>query len=187
MISKWNRRYLQVEHSERQPLHLIERIAREYPPGVALDLACGLGRNTLCLAEHGWQVTALDASAVAITRLRETVLARGLLVQPRLQDLEASDFVIETERFDLICDCFYLHRPLIPRIRSGVRAGGLVAFVLPMIDDTPGLKPMNPDFLVEAGEVRSWFEDWEILEYSEKSEAPGRNVAQLFARRPASL
>jgi SAM-dependent methyltransferase len=40
-------------------------------PGRALDLACGEGRNALWLAEQGWQVTAVDFSAVAIARARE--------------------------------------------------------------------------------------------------------------------
>lgn len=41
------------------------------PPGRALDLACGEGRNALWLAAHGWQVTAVDFSAVAIEKARE--------------------------------------------------------------------------------------------------------------------
>ena len=40
-------------------------------PGRALDLACGEGRNALWLAAHGWRVTAVDFSAVAIGKARE--------------------------------------------------------------------------------------------------------------------
>src|ERR1700693_2131774 len=34
--------------------------------GVALDLACGLGRHALWLASRNWRVSAVDLSAVAI-------------------------------------------------------------------------------------------------------------------------
>jgi SAM-dependent methyltransferase len=35
-------------------------------PGMAVDLACGEGRNALWLAQRGWQVTAVDFSGVAL-------------------------------------------------------------------------------------------------------------------------
>lgn len=181
--SKWNQRHSAAALSA--PLPLIERIASEYPPGRALDLACGLGRHALLLAERGWTVTAVDASPVAIERLREAAAARGLEVDARVVDLETGDFDIPSEEYDLICDCFYLQRSLITRIQEGIRVGGLAAFALPMHGRTVGVEPMNPDFLVESGELRSWFEDWEILEHKEDREAEGRRrVAQLVARRP---
>jgi SAM-dependent methyltransferase len=41
------------------------------PPGLALDLACGEGRNALWLAAREWRVIAVDFSAVAIAKARE--------------------------------------------------------------------------------------------------------------------
>src|SRR6476661_1326532 len=40
-------------------------------PGLALDLACGEGRNALWLAARDWRVIAVDFSAVAIAKARE--------------------------------------------------------------------------------------------------------------------
>jgi tellurite methyltransferase len=184
-IAEWNERYARGEHGGQQPIDIIETIARGYAPGRALDLACGVGRHALLLARYGWSVTAVDASAVAIARLRDSAAAAGLKMQAIVQDLEASDFVIEAGTYDLICDCCYLQRTLIPRIRSGVRAGGLAAVALAMVDDRPEVKPMNPAFLVQDGEVRKWFEDWEIIHYKEESESGGRRkTARMIARRP---
>jgi SAM-dependent methyltransferase len=39
-------------------------------PGRALDVACGEGRNALWLAARGWQVTAVEFSAVALDKAR---------------------------------------------------------------------------------------------------------------------
>jgi tellurite methyltransferase len=184
-IAEWNERYARGEHAEQRPIDIIETIAGGYAPGRALDLACGVGRHALLLARHGWSVTAVDVSEVAIARLRDSAAAAGLKIQAIVQDLESPEFVIEAEKYDLICDCCYLQRTLIPRIRSGVRAGGLVAVALPMADARPEVKPMNPAFLAHDGEIRKWFEDWEIIQYKEESESGGRRkTARLIARRP---
>jgi SAM-dependent methyltransferase len=42
------------------------------PPGRALDVGCGEGADALWLARHGWQVTAVDISGVALERAAAT-------------------------------------------------------------------------------------------------------------------
>src|SRR6202043_3851454 len=42
---------------------------------VALDLACGLGRHALWLANRHWQVSGVDLSDVAIGKLSQAALA----------------------------------------------------------------------------------------------------------------
>lgn len=46
--------------------------------GTALDVACGLGAQTLWLAARGLDVTALDVSPIAVDRLRDAARATGL-------------------------------------------------------------------------------------------------------------
>src|SRR6266446_2883665 len=55
-------------------------------PGVALDLAGGLGRHALWLASRGWQVTVADLSDVAIGKLRQAAVELNVNV-----DLFAGD------------------------------------------------------------------------------------------------
>ncbi len=50
------------------PNATIGALVESRPPGRALDLAAGEGRNALWLAQRGWDVTAVDFSAVAIER-----------------------------------------------------------------------------------------------------------------------
>lgn len=183
----WNARYRAGEFDSLPPLAQVERAAAEYPPGLALDLACGLGRHAIALAERGWQVTAVDSSEVAIGRLRNSARSRGLCIEARVRDLESSDFEIEAGRYDLICDCLYLWRPLIPRILAGVKPGGLAFLAIPMVDDNPGLRPMKREYLVQSGELAAWFSTWRILRNTEERESPeGRKLAQLLAQRPSN-
>ncbi|MFE3442430.1 class I SAM-dependent methyltransferase [Nocardia sp. NPDC059180] len=46
--------------------------AGELTPGQALDVGCGEGADARWLAEHGWKVTAVDVSQVALERAAAT-------------------------------------------------------------------------------------------------------------------
>ena len=69
----WDARY---EASPRvwsaTPNQFVESELVDLAPGSALDLASGEGRNALWLASLGWQVTAIDYSAVAIERAAQS-------------------------------------------------------------------------------------------------------------------
>lgn len=185
-MTDWNEKYRNREHLKDAPLPLLMRIAEILVPGDALDIACGPGRNTLFLAEHGWHVTAVDSSPVAIQHLRDRAGERAFNVEAHVADLEREEFEIAPAGYDLICNCYYLQRSLFPQIRAGVRPGGIVVAAIHMVDPTPGLKSMNPDYLLRSGELRDIFAGWTIIhDYEGKPAEAGhqRRVAELVARR----
>lgn len=51
------------------------------PPGRALDLGCGTGRNAVYLARHGWQVTGVDLVGHALATARRRAAAAGVAVR----------------------------------------------------------------------------------------------------------
>lgn len=75
----WERRYQEADAvwSGRPNAALVTE-ATGLPAGRALDLGCGEGADSVWLAEHGWQVTAIDISATAIARGRAHAEARGV-------------------------------------------------------------------------------------------------------------
>mgnify|MGYP003949031735 CR=1 FL=1 len=183
-MSNWDERYRQGEHTNDPPHPLVVEFASQLPPGRALDVACGPGRHTLLLAEHGWQVTAVDSSKVAIEILLERAGQMYDHVDARLADLELGEYLIEPDRYDLIINCHYLQRDLFPAIKAGVRPGGIVLAVIAMIDDDPIVKPMNPAFLLRLGELRATFAGWELLHNVEEKAGTGkRAMAEIVARR----
>ena len=67
----WNRRYSGSELLwTAQPNRFLVAEATGLPPGRALDLACGEGRNAVWLAAQGWRVTGVDFSEMAISKAR---------------------------------------------------------------------------------------------------------------------
>jgi tellurite methyltransferase len=178
----WDEHYSHPEHIDSMAEPLLVAAADLLPPGRALDLACGPGRNALHLARLGWRVTAVDSSAVAIALLGDC--SRGLPVEALRADLERGEFAIEPDAYDLICDFFYLQRSLFPQIRAGVRPGGVFTGAIHLFDDAPASRPRNPAFLMHPGELRREFDGWKVALYTEGGE-PGRSrrTARIIARR----
>ena len=52
------------------PNQFVEAELADVPPGRALDLGAGEGRNAIWLAEQGWQVTAVDFSQAGLDKGR---------------------------------------------------------------------------------------------------------------------
>ena len=184
--AKWAKRQREGELANDRPHPLVTQFAAQLKPGRALDVACGTGRNALYLAELGWQVTAVDSSKVAIELLTERARELGVQVDARVADLEKGEFIIEPDSYDLIVNCCYLQRDLFPAIKAGVRIGGVVIAVIAMMDDNLNLKPMNPTFLLQPGELRSEFESWKLLhdfEGKPEEKSDQRMMAEIIADR----
>jgi SAM-dependent methyltransferase len=114
----WDQRYAAAElvWSAEPNLFVRDEVA-PLAPGKALDLAAGEGRNSLWMASAGWQVTAVDFSAVAIDK--------GRRLAERLADPAAAqriDWVVADllsyeppeAAFDLVLLC-YLQLPSLER------------------------------------------------------------------------
>ena len=178
MPRDWEQHYAQAEGLELTPSPRLVEVAELTPPGRALDLACGAGRNALYLAQLGWEVIAVDSSASAVRIVRERAAAAAVSIDARAADLEAGKFTIEPAGFDLICDFFYLQRDLFGPIREGVRPGGLVAAEIHLRDE------QSHRFVLDPGELRREFERWKILYYSEAVRAgQTRPSAAILARK----
>lgn len=184
-MNNWDERYRRGELND-QPHPLVVQFAAQLPPGRALDVACGAGRHSLYLAQQGWQVTAVDSSKVAIEILCERARKIGISVNAQVADLQTGEFTIEPDTCDLIVNCCYLQRDLLPAIKAGVCVGGVVIAVIAMVDDDSNVKPMNPEFLLQPGELRAEFNGWELLyDFEGKStQKPERRaMAEIVARR----
>jgi SAM-dependent methyltransferase len=110
--------------------------------GLALDAGCGHGSDTLWLAAHGWQVTAVDFSAAALAYGRSTARAAGADIAERVDWVEA-DLATWTPRpghYDLVV-CLYVHVPgsveeMVRRMAAAVVPGGTLLLV--------GHRPVDP-------------------------------------------
>jgi SAM-dependent methyltransferase len=156
------------------------------PPLFILDLASGEGQNGLFLAREGFQVTLCDISEDALEKARRKAEEGGLSVQTWCVDLEQDDVDPLSElTFGAILVFRYLHRPLIPSIKGALAPGGLLIYETFTAQQPRFGRPRNPRFLLRPGELKKWFEDWNIRYYFEGVEnEPKRAVAQIVCQKP---
>jgi tellurite methyltransferase len=148
----------------------------------ALDLGCGEGRDSILLARHGFNVTAVDASAEAIRKLAAFTNLSKLPIEAHCADIEAYEITPAT--YDAICAVTVLDhldvaagRDLARRIATGVRPGGFV-FVEVFTTEDPGYTRLGDasetaNFVrhyFDSGELRELFTGWSIVLYEEKIE-----------------
>jgi SAM-dependent methyltransferase len=74
----WDERYAASRQWSVTPNQFVAEALARMPPGRALDLACGEGRNAVWLAARGWSVMAIDFSAVGVERGREAAREAGV-------------------------------------------------------------------------------------------------------------
>lgn len=99
--AEWDERYAGAQQvwSGRPNGALVAEVAG-LEPGRALDVGCGEGADAIWLATHGWQVTALDASGVALQRAALHAEQAGAHVQWRHAGL--LDAGLPPAAFDLV-------------------------------------------------------------------------------------
>ena len=124
----WDRRYAGTELVwSAGPNRLFAAEVAELAPGRALDLACGEGRTAVWLAERGWDVTAVDFSAVALEKARAIAERRG--VAPRFVLADLVDYRPAAQAFDLVA-LLYLQlraaelQTVLSRAAAAVAPGG---------------------------------------------------------------
>jgi tellurite methyltransferase len=179
---KWDSRYAaaSIEHG---PASLLRDNAHLLTKGKALDVAMGLGGNALFLAARGYDVTGVDISTVAVTRVRECAENNGLLVQAVEADL--AQFPIGDDVYDVAVNFYYLDRNLIPNLKTGLKKNGLIFFETYTTEQRRIGGPSNPDYLLKPDELLFFFLDFFILFYHERI-VPGdtpRAIASLIAQK----
>lgn len=177
---RWN-----IRHVSKPMKHTVSPILQNYVQhskvGVALDLACGTGRNTHFLEELGFNIDAVDLSDYALSQIKNT---------PNINKIEVDldEYNLEEKKYDLILNCNYLNRRLMAQMIFALNEGGLIIFeTFIEAHEKPEQGSMNPDYLLEKNELLKAFIDLDIIFYEEKDGVNLRGeknrTASLVAKR----
>ena len=146
-----------------RPNQFVAAELADLPPGRALDLAAGEGRNTVWLAERGWRVTAVDFSRVGLDKGRALSAARGV-DEARMDWIVADlrDYEPERDFYDLVLIAYLqvspeLRATVMARAAAALAPGG-TAFVVGhdltnLTEGTGG--PQDPHVLYTPEAVRA--------------------------------
>ena len=180
----WDEKYTSACDPGGEPASLLKEHIDNLPQGKALDLAMGNGRNTLFLATHGYAVDALDYSEVAVDTVRAFAQKKSLPVHVQQADL--THYQLPENTYALIINFYFLERTLVPRIKAGLKKGGMLLFETYTTEQSHYGRPHNPDYLLKSNELLHSFIDLHIIYYHERvvtSPKGTKAIASLLAQK----
>lgn len=122
----WNDLFAKREGKEHQFNKFLAEQVRGRPPGKALDIGMGQGRNSLFLAALGWEVTGFDISEVGVKQAKAEAEKRGLRINASVGDVDKFDY--GKARYDLIVG-MYMHEYLTrnaAKVIAALKPGGML-------------------------------------------------------------
>ncbi len=176
-MQRWDQKWMENDGQPFAPHPLLLKNEALLSGGKALDLACGMGQNSIWLAGLGYQVVGVDISSVALNIALSQAKNRVLADRVVFAQMDLDRWSLPTHKFDLICIFRFLKRGLFPEIKTGLRPGGLLFYSTRHTGILKHQPAANRDYLLEPGELFSEFSDWEIVHYEE-----GKENEQLIAR-----
>ena len=160
--ARWNEKYLVAPMPKETSEILINNMALA-KKGKALDIACGMGRNTHYLADHGFIVDAVDFSDYALKQVRDADNINKI-------DTDLDRYLFEENSYDLILKINYLDRKMFPSIIKALKKEGI--FIYETFVKTPTGEgyhnPTNKDFHLDLEELPKAFSELKIISYQEK-------------------
>ena len=189
--SLWNKKYSEGSHLSLDPDPLLvsayDEFLSNHEPGLALDVAGGVGRHAIWLAQRGWRVRLMEISDVGIELAKKNTERafsgrdKEELITTATADLSAARD-LGREQYDLVLVFYYLQRELFPALMAALKPGGFLIYKTYTTEQKRfGGGPNHPMFLLEPNELLRAFNALRILRYHETTAEKG--VAELVARR----
>ncbi len=150
---KWNEKYKTL--TPKAPSILLDHIPSAKNKK-ALDLAGGLGTNAEALLNKGYDVTLIDISDVAISKIKN----------PKIKTicLDLDNYIIPQNEYDVIIMIKYFNLDLLKQIPKALKKGGYFAF------------EKIPKYKLTTEEFFEIFKDFETIFFTKE---PFRFVGKL--------
>ncbi|GAB6074671.1 class I SAM-dependent methyltransferase [Nautilia lithotrophica] len=143
---KWNEKYKTL--TSKPPSELLKFIPLAKKDKKALDLAGGLGRNSVELFNKGYNVTLLDISDVAISKINHPKIKKI--------NLDLDTYIIPQNEFDVIIMIKYFNLEILKQIPKALKKHGFFIF------ETISKYPIGNEEFFEI------FKDFEIIYFTQK-------------------
>jgi len=175
-----------------QPNDLLVRTCHTLPPGRALDVGMGEGRNALYLAGLGWQVTGIDVADAAQALAQQRATAAGLALTTITHDISTYDW--GQAQWNLVVLSYIGGRELTAKAIAALRPGGRLVLECFHAEAAPargGQQGVDVGF--ETEELKKDYEaaGFAILHYAEPLGVADfsretHRLVQLVAQKPGA-
>ena len=184
----WEARYNQKNDGYlfgKEPVVTLKTFVDVLRPGKAIDIAMGEGRNSVFLAQKGFQVEGVDCNAKAVERAKRLAEEKGVTIDAKSQNLDF--FLMPLMKYDTILMTYF--RPqarFFSEIRRGLVAGGTFLLEAYTADHFRAQATPNPNLDFEEcykpNEVLGHLKEFHVLYYKEMAEG-GNHLVQCIAQK----
>jgi SAM-dependent methyltransferase len=175
----WDKKYRNGYcDGDTEPHDLLQKFWQAIPGKQVIDVAMGSGRNSIFLAEKSFCVYGLEKSMEATRIAKKTTESAGNPISIIYGDAAAMPF--KDNSADCVIVFYFLLRDIMRDIPDMLRKGGMLIYETFLkrqneveiykantASKRGGLHQRNPDYLLEDGELISYFRDFQLLFYEE--------------------
>jgi len=185
--SSWNKKYSEGSHTSLEPdpflVSAYDQFLSGISPGLAFDVAGGVGRHSIWLAQRGWRARLVDISDIGIGQAEQNAKRTGTASSVSTEVLDLNTMQdLGREQYDLVIVFFFLQRELFPALAAAVKPGGFLIYKTYTSEQQRfSGGPSHPMFLLEPNELLHAFSSMRVLHYRETVQQ--RGVAELVARK----
>jgi 2-polyprenyl-3-methyl-5-hydroxy-6-metoxy-1,4-benzoquinol methylase len=163
----------------QQPNAFLVRMVQNLKPGKALDFGIGQGRNSVYLAQHGWDVTGFDVAEEGVAAARANAQRAGVRVNTVIANANSFDW--GENRWDLVVSTYEDEMSFVDRIVKSLRPGGLIV-IEDYLFDPAQRKASKPATSVGPNDLLEKYRNLRILHYEDVED-----VSDWGARRKTRL
>ena len=167
-VDYWNR-VLTAEKPRfnTRPNAFLMEMVKGRKPGTALDVGMGQGRNSIWLAQQGWEVTGFDPAEKAVALARENAGKLGVSLKTEIKRMQ--DFDFGERRWDLILLSYVGGRGQTAAVQKALKPGGVLVIEGFHRDATKG-NPIGGEVVFDTGELPRLFPELRVVRYEEPVE-----------------
>ncbi|MCX7966392.1 MAG: class I SAM-dependent methyltransferase [Syntrophorhabdaceae bacterium] len=162
----WDRRYREGFYRDvLNPHELLLKYWQKIPKGIVIDIAMGYGRDGNFLSSKGYKVIGIEKSIEALRIFKETFKASNKNITCLLGDANHLPFKENTAEGIIVF--YFLLRNIMEKLKDILKKDGIIIYETYLKRQNDMDRWRNPEYLLEDGELYSYFNDFEILLYEE--------------------